>query len=101
MYYCDLTPTQKRAIDAMVRIDPSLSTADKITRTQIEDCWYVMLLERKPGVKKIGYPSFLLKGVKLDRGVYRFPGPDIVKEDAQSLDEKEFYEELKQWGIEL
>jgi len=96
--YQDLTPTQKRAIDAMVLINPLLSTARRITRQEIEDCWYQMLLERKPGVKKIGYPAFLLKGTKLGRGLYYFPGPDVIQEDQ---DEVEFYEELQEWGIEF
>lgn len=94
MNYCDLSETQKRIVDAMVVVDPSLAPRDTITRVEVERCWNTILANRKDGEKKIGYPSFITKGEKVGRGVYKFPGPGVQIDD-------DFYEELVEWGIEI
>lgn len=94
MKYTYLTPTQKRIVDAMIEVSPALAYRDVITRVEVEQCWEVILANRKPDEKKIGYPSFITKGEKLGRGVYRFPGSKVVDTD-------DFYEELGEWGVAI
>lgn len=94
MNYCDLSVTQKRIVDAMVAVMPELANRDSVTRPEVEFCWNIINNNRVPGAKYIGYPSFITKGDKLARGVYKFPGPNLTIDD-------EFYQELSDWGIEL
>jgi hypothetical protein len=96
MNYTDLSSTQKRVVDEMIKINPLLATHSTITRVEVEDCWFEMQRRRALGGPKIGYPSWLLKGEKVSRGVYKWPSPNS---NFSSDFDVEFYKELEQWGI--
>jgi hypothetical protein len=95
MNYSELSSTQKRVVDEMIKINPRLSIQSTITRVEIEDCWVEMQKRRALGGPKIGYPMWLVKGEKVSRGVYKWPNPNLSLQDSDS----EFYDELEQWGI--
>lgn len=101
MNYGDLSKAQKRIIDAFVTMDPSLASAESISRTRIEELFYGpggLLEQRATGGAKIGYPMWLLRGEKVSRGVYKFPCPNP---QASLNEEDEFIEELRAAGIKI
>jgi hypothetical protein len=113
MKYSQLTKTQKRCIDAFVAIQPDLATRETITRPEIEDLFNILYAERDHGGEKIGYPMWLVKGEKVGRGSYKFPAPnavastETVKDEGSgyaaptetSQEDKEFFTDLKEYGI--
>ena len=110
MNYSSLTKTQKRCIDAFVKIRPELATQETITRQEIEDLFNLLYAEREHGGEKIGYPMWLVKGEKTGRGVYKFPAPGLTASVKTQVDtpevavkseeeDKEFFTELQEHGI--
>ena len=117
MNYSDLTKTQKRCIDAFVKIRPDLETQETITRPEIEMLFQTLYEARADGGEKIGYPMWLVKGEKVGRGEYKFPAPGLAKASAKTSksksegsgyaapevkaeqEDKEFFTELAEHGI--
>ena len=114
MNYSDLTKTQKRCIDAFVKLRPELASQETITRTEIEDMFKQLYDKRASGGEKIGYPMWLVKGEKTGRGVYKFPAPSLAKTEVKPSksvksnsvpqiksdeEDKEFFTDLKEYGI--
>ena len=115
MNYSDLTKTQKRCIDAFVKIRPDLATQETITRPEIELLFNTLYDARADGGEKIGYPMWLVKGEKVGRGEYKFPAPGLAhvseknsKSEVASAsaleiktdeEDKEFFTDLKEYGI--
>ena len=113
MNYFDLTKTQKRCIDAFVKIRPELATQETITRPEIEMLFQTLFDARADGGEKIGYPMWLVKGEKVARGAYKFPAPGLAsatpektsKSKAEQAtikieeEDKEFFTDLKNYGI--
>jgi hypothetical protein len=119
MNYSELNKTQRRCIDAYIKLRPELSNQSTITRPEVEELHARLFAERANGGQKIGYPMWLVKGDKLGRGVYEFPAPELdsapilekakpvksktqVKAEAQAKveqEEKEFFTDLKEYGI--
>ena len=114
MNYSDLTKTQKRCIDAFVKIRPDLETQESITRPEIEMLFQTLYEARADGGEKIGYPMWLVKGEKVGRGEYKFPAPGLAKASAKTSksksenpapeiksaeEDKEFFTELAENGI--
>lgn len=116
MNYSDLTKTQKRCIDAFVKIRPDLATQETITRPEIELLFNTLFDAREDGGEKIGYPMWLVKGEKVGRGEYKFPAPGLTQASAKTSkskakaetpaveikteqEDKEFFTDLKEYGI--
>ena len=115
MNYSSLTKTQKRCIDAFVKLSPELATQETISRQEIEDLFTLLYAEREHGGEKIGYPMWLVKGEKVGRGEYKFPAPGLVSasvetsnsegtaqvapESKAAEEDKEFFTELQEYGI--
>jgi hypothetical protein len=114
MNYSDLTKTQKRCIDAFVKLRPELASQETITRTEIEYMFKQLYDNRTTGGEKIGYPMWLVKGEKTGRGVYKFPAPSLAKTEVKPSksvksnsipqiksdeEDKEFFTDLKEYGI--
>ena len=112
MNYSNLTKTQKRCIDAFIKIRPELATQEIITRQEIEDLFNLLYAERDHGGEKIGYPMWLVKGEKTGRGVYKFPAPGLTHASKSEVEgsnaapivkseeeDKEFFTELQEHGI--
>jgi hypothetical protein len=109
MNYSQLSKAQKRCIDAFVNIRPDLATAESISRTDIEEIFWILHSEREHGGEKIGYPMWLVKGDKVSRGMYKFPAPELAQAPAKvatktveiksEQEDKEFFTELAENGI--
>lgn len=110
MNYADLNKTQKRVIDAFVKLRPELANTSTITRPEIEELFFKLHADRTNGGEKIGYPMWLVKGAKVSRGVYVFPAPNVTNDNVISAvakratqltqEDEEFLAELKEAGIE-
>lgn len=111
MNYKDLNKTQKRVIDAFVKLRPELANTSTITRPEVEELFLKLYAERANGGEKIGYPMWLVKGDKVARGSYVFPAPNVVNESIISAvakrvalntkEDEEFFNDLKEAGIEV
>jgi hypothetical protein len=113
MNYSDLNKTQKRCIDAFIKLNPKLESQATITRPEVEELFFKLHAERANGGPKIGYPMWLVKGSKTSRGVYEFPAPKLdstptkatskskvtVAEVKVDEEDKEFFTNLKEYGI--
>lgn len=110
MNYSDLNKTQKRCIDAFVSIRPELANASTITRPEVEELFFKLHEARANGGEKIGYPMWLVKGAKVGRGQYVFPGPNVTNDSViaavakraavTTKEDEEFLAELREAGIE-
>ena len=110
MNYANLNKTQKRVIDAFVKLRPELANTSTITRPEVEELFFKLKDLRDAGGEKIGYPMWLVKGAKVSRGVYVFPAPNVkndnvieavAKRVAQTTKEdEEFLAELREAGVE-
>ena len=121
MKYSELSKAQKVCIDAFVAKRPELASASSITRAEVETLWQLTYTDRDSGGPKFGYPMWLVKGPKVARGVYVFPGPES-KGDVETVkvkntkrkkteesdedpivlppeEEAEFQNDLKEFGI--
>jgi hypothetical protein len=107
--YTSLTKIQKRSIDTLVELDPTLKEANTVTRTKLEELFKIA----KQNNPKFGYPSFVTK-FKAGRGVYFWPGPEsrpfIENEDLSEVNvapkseediqfEQMFMKEMAESGI--
>lgn len=108
MNYANLTKTQKRCIDAFIEIRPPLANSSFITRSEVEELFFILYEKRKEGGPKIGYPMWLIKGEKVGRGEYVFPAPNVKHEaiakqsqKVSSVEDEEFLAELRENGIEV
>lgn len=123
MNYSELTKTQKRCIDAFIKVRPELASQATITRPEVEDLFKTLFEARATGGEKIGYPMWLVKGDKLGRGIYEFPAPDLdfsasegdgyaaptksvskakIKTEVEATvekEDKEFFTDLQNYGI--
>lgn len=109
MKYSELTKAQKRAVDYYVELDPSLKTSNSITRHKVEELFF----KCREVHGKFGYPNWIVKGEKIARGIYAWPGPEAVestsktpiidlssiKKVEQDEFEKEFFQEMSESGI--
>ena len=109
MNYSDLSKAQKRAVDYYIELDPSLKSANVISRTKVEELFF----KCREIHGKFGYPNWIVKGEKVSRGVYMWPGPESVHTAGQTpvVDlsaikkvnkdefEKEFFQEMAESGI--
>ena len=111
MNYKDLNKTQKRITDAFIKLRPELADASSISRSEVEELFHILYEARKSGGEKIGYPMWLVKGPKVSRGRYVFPGPNVTNDNVISAlakrvaittkEDEEFFNDLKEAGIEI
>lgn len=110
MNYSDLNKTQKRVVDAFIKLRPALANASTITRPEVEELFFKLKDARTKGGEKIGYPMWLVKGDKVARGQYVFPAPNVSNDSviaavasrtaASIKEDEEFLAELREAGIE-
>ena len=78
--FSDLTLAQKRFIVAVIEHTPALKKTAQIT---LKECGaiYDALRAQRQGVKgdKIGYPNWLFKANKIERGMYQLPVPTAAE----------------------
>lgn len=106
MNYSDLTKTQKRCIDAFIKLRPELASVPTISRPEVEALFAELFALRATGGEKIGYPMWLVKGTSVTRGHYVFPAPNLAEEEtivtqavSTSDEDKQFFEELAEHGL--
>ena len=77
-----LSMSQKKAIVAILDHSPALSKVGKITLAEITSITQELAAARATGGVKIGYPNWLMKANKIDRGVYQLPVPTLDELNA-------------------
>jgi DNA-binding FadR family transcriptional regulator len=124
--YSELNKTQKRIVDALIELDPSLANARTITREHLEKLYWHLYAQRAHGGPKMGYPMWLSRGEKVARAEYLFPAPNVVheskslpkpktqkqiraellkteqereSEEAKTKSDEEFFRELEEAGV--
>lgn len=73
--FTNLSMSQKKCVVALIEAQPSLKTDGKITLKQVVAITQELAKNRASGGVKIGYPNWLFKNNKLDRGEYQLPVP--------------------------
>ena len=76
MKFDQLTASQKKFVVAVIESNPQYKTDPKITLKECAAIYYEEKAKRegKKG-EKIGYPNWLFKSNKIDRGLYQLPVP--------------------------
>ena len=73
--FANLSLSQKKCVVALIEAQPSLKTDGKITLKEVVAITKDLASKRASGGVKIGYPNWLFKNNKLDRGEYQLPVP--------------------------
>ena len=73
--FVDLSMAQKKCVVALIEAQPSLKKNSKISLKEVVAITQDLALKRSAGAPKIGYPNWLFKTNKLERGLYQLPVP--------------------------
>ena len=73
--FADLSMAQKKCVVALIEADATLSKTGKITLKQVSAITQDLASKRDKGAVKIGYPNWLFKSNKLEKGLYQLPLP--------------------------
>ena len=73
--FADLTMAQKKCVVALIEAQPSLKKTGKISLKEVVSITQDLASKRGSGGVKIGYPNWLFKANKVERGVYQLPIP--------------------------
>lgn len=73
--FADLSMAQKKCVVALIEADASLTKTGKITLKQVSSITQDLAANRDKGAVKIGYPNWLFKANKLEKGLYQLPLP--------------------------
>ena len=73
--FADLSMAQKKCVVALIEADASLTKNGKITLKQVSAITQDLAANRDKGAVKIGYPNWLFKSNKLEKGLYQLPLP--------------------------
>ena len=75
LLFNDLSMSQKKAVVAIVQHTPALKESGKVTLKEIVSITQDLASQRDKGAPKIGYPNWLFKNNKIERGIYQLPVP--------------------------
>lgn len=116
--YSELSKGEKKCIDAFISHRPELANVSELATKEVYAIWDEIYNLRSSGAPKVAYPNWLTKHNSIRRGLISFPGPnskqstlsnadkpkikkvDKVVEDIV-IDEDEFFDELREFGIEV
>jgi len=73
--FADLSMAQKKCVVALIEAQPSLKKTGKISLKEVVAITQDLASKRSAGAVKIGYPNWLFKTNKVERGVYQLPVP--------------------------
>ena len=73
--FADLSMAQKKCVVALIEAQPSLKKNGKISLKEVVAITQDLASKRTAGAVKIGYPNWLFKTNKVERGVYQLPVP--------------------------
>lgn len=73
--FADLSMAQKKCVVALIEADSSLKKTGQITLKQVTTITQDLASKRDAGATKIGYPNWLFKTNKIEKGLYQLPVP--------------------------
>jgi hypothetical protein len=73
--FADLSMAQKKCVVALIEADSTLTKTGKITLKEVSTITQNLAAKRAQGATKIGYPNWLFKANKLEKGLYQLPLP--------------------------
>jgi len=73
--FASLSLSQKKCVIALIEANPSLKKDGKITLKEVVAITQDLASKRASGAPKIGYPNWLFKSNKVERGLYQLPLP--------------------------
>ena len=73
--FADLSMAQKKCVVALIEADSTLTKTGKITLKEVSAITQKLAAKRAQGATKIGYPNWLFKANKLEKGLYQLPLP--------------------------
>jgi len=73
--FSDLSMAQKKCVVALIEAQPSLKKNSNISLKEVVAITQDLAKKRSAGAPKIGYPNWLFKSNKLERGLYQLPVP--------------------------
>ena len=73
--FVELSMAQKKCVIALIEAQPSLKKTGKISLKEVVAITQDLASKRTAGAVKIGYPNWLFKTNKVERGVYQLPVP--------------------------
>jgi len=84
--FSELSKSQKKAIVVITNHTPELKKDGRVTLKQIIAITQDIAAKRDEGAPKIGYPNWLFKHNKIERGIYQIPVPtdeEVAKFNAE------------------
>jgi len=73
--FANLSLSQKKCVIALIEANPSLKKDGKISLKEVVAITQDLASKRASGAPKIGYPNWLFKSNKVERGLYQLPLP--------------------------
>jgi hypothetical protein len=73
--FASLSLSQKKCVVALIEANPSLKKDGKISLKEVVSITQDLASKRASGAPKIGYPNWLFKSNKVERGLYQLPLP--------------------------
>ena len=73
--FANLTLSQQKCVVALIEHTPSLTKDGRITLKEVVAITQDLAEKRTAGGVKIGYPNWLFKANKVEKGVYQLPVP--------------------------
>jgi len=77
--FSDLSMAQKKCVVALIEAQPSLKKNGKISLKEVVAITQDLASKRTAGAPKIGYPNWLFKTNKVERGMYQLPVPTAAE----------------------
>lgn len=84
--FVDLSMAQKKCVVALIEAQPSLKKNGKISLKEVVAITQDLASKRTAGAVKIGYPNWLFKTNKVERGVYQLPVPTDAELSSYTKD---------------
>ena len=73
--FASLSLSQKKCVIDLIEANPSLKKDGKISLKEVVAITQDLASKRASGAPKIGYPNWLFKSNKVERGLYQLPLP--------------------------
>jgi hypothetical protein len=85
-----LSLAQKKCVVALIEHTPALKKTGQITLKEVTSITQDLAQMREQGAMKIGYPNWLFKANKIEKGLYQLPVPTAAELSAyqQEMDAK-------------
>lgn len=77
--FADLSMAQKKCVVALIEAQPSLKKNSNISLKEVVSITQDLAAKRSAGAPKIGYPNWLFKTNKVERGMYQLPVPTATE----------------------